>query len=567
MKRGLLTFAILLLVLGTISGQTCHVGDLFTFSDGSKGVVFHIDADGANGWAVALRDASTGCPWGNSTDVPNLVNFSSSGRQLLVDTAGYSNTLLLRNYQNANSDFAAGVVDFENGWYLPTTAQLRVLFSRLPFISATLLSAGGDDIAYDSYWSCTECSAQQAWGIVFSNMDIGTGTLVFADKSSVYRVRAVRTFTNRINTDVAYLWNTGDTTSAITVTPTQTTTYTVTVSSSSGCDGVATHTIAVKPPDSVEFAQTVCESYEWNGQVYTERGDYTQTFVNQYGCDSVVTLHLMVNRGTHHVTDTAVCDSYTWTHGTGDTYTESGTYTFSYTNADGCPSADTLHLSMMDLIAVTVAATTDTVCPGDSVTLYADAIAPSMVDSHVPPVAVGDILCTDNSIVKPSEWPVPGKTAMGIVCYVDNSDEHGWAIHLHDYGTRVAWSTTSTDISGLANFATGVTAITDLDGYTNTQRIRSAGNASTYPAAYAVDFAQGWYLPASAQMRCVYSKIPILNASLQMVGGTPFSMTAIWGYWSSTEADSSRAWHLDENGQITSYYKTTNYLVRSARNF
>ena len=53
MKRGLLTFAILLLVLGTISGQTCHVGDLFTFSDGSKGVVFHIDADGA----VDLFDA------------------------------------------------------------------------------------------------------------------------------------------------------------------------------------------------------------------------------------------------------------------------------------------------------------------------------------------------------------------------------------------------------------------------------------------------------------------------------------------------------------------------------
>ena len=322
-------------------------------------------------------------------------------------------------------------------------------------------------------------------------------------------------------------------------------------------------------PDMTFIDETICEGavYDFHGNGLSEEGDYTHTLTNAMGCDSIVTLHLMVNQGTHHVTNTAVCGSYTWTAGTGDTYTESGTYTFRYTNADGCPSADTLHLSMMDPIAVTVAATTDTVCSGDSVTLYADAIAPSMVDSHVPPVAVGDILCTDNSIVKPSEWPVPGKTAMGIVCYVDNSDEHGWAIHLHDYGTRVAWSTTSTDISVLANFATGATAITDLDGYTNTQRIRSSGNASTYPAAYAVGFAQGWYLPASAQMRCVYSKIPILNASLQMVGGTPFSMTAIWGYWSSTEADSSRAWHLDENGQITSYDKTTNYLVRSARNF
>lgn len=33
----------------------------------------------------------------------------------------------------------------------------------------------------------------------------------------------------------------------------------------------------------------------WNGEVYEESGDYTQTLTNASGCDSVVTLHLTIN--------------------------------------------------------------------------------------------------------------------------------------------------------------------------------------------------------------------------------------------------------------------------------
>lgn len=43
--------------------------------------------------------------------------------------------------------------------------------------------------------------------------------------------------------------------------------------------------------------QIVCGSYEWNGITYTESGTYTQTFTNAVGCDSVVTLHLTIAVG------------------------------------------------------------------------------------------------------------------------------------------------------------------------------------------------------------------------------------------------------------------------------
>lgn len=37
---------------------------------------------------------------------------------------------------------------------------------------------------------------------------------------------------------------------------------------------------------------TACESYTWNGTIYTQSGTYAQTFTAANGCDSVVTMHL-----------------------------------------------------------------------------------------------------------------------------------------------------------------------------------------------------------------------------------------------------------------------------------
>ena len=119
--------------------------------------------------------------------------------------------------------------------------------------------------------------------------------------------------------------------------------YTRTLTNMNGCDSVVTLHLTVNQPVAELVEATACGSYEWNGQTYTISGDYEQSFTAANGCDSVVTLHLTVNHGTHNIESETTCESFTW-HGA--TYTTSGTYTYQYTNANGCASVDTLILTV-----------------------------------------------------------------------------------------------------------------------------------------------------------------------------------------------------------------------------
>ena len=223
-----------------------------------------------------------------------------------------------------------------------------------------------------------------------------------------------------------------------------------------------------------------------------------------------------------------------------------------------------LHLTVDYTPQATISVSADTICDGNEIVLQASA-AGSIPITYLQPIAIGDILCTDGSIEKPSAWPVAGKTAMGIVFYVDNTDAHGWAVELQEHGIKF-WTTSGQeiDIPTLTNYDTPFDAITDFDGYNNTQKIRDAGNATTYPAAYAVDFANGWYLPAMGQLRLLFSEIVTLNTSLQVVGGTPFLMESYWRYWSSTERNQSNAWCIQYTGRVDGSY-SKNSSIQKAR--
>lgn len=242
------------------------------------------------------------------------------------------------------------------------------------------------------------------------------------------------------------------------------------------------------------------------------------------------------------------------------------TFTNRHTTAHGCDSVLILQLLVTGTPALTTLAQPAEICTGQSATIHAMGENAGFSQDAV---AIGDILCTDNTIVKPSAWPVAGKTAMGIVFYVDNTGQHGWAVHLQDQGTDVLWIVNGrhTDISTLTNYTNARDAITDLDGYSNTQKIRNAGNASIYPAAYAVDFANGWYLPAAGQLRLLFGEIVTLNASLQIVNGTQFPMNSVFDYWSSTECGKIDAWFVEFSGSVYSLGKHYDFRVRSVRAF
>ena len=86
---------------------------------------------------------------------------------------------------------------------------------------------------------------------------------------------------------------------------------------------------------------TACDSYEWHGETYTESGDYTYTTITENGCEHVEILHLTIYKSEYVETSITACDSYDW-HG--ETYTESGDYTYTTTTENGCERVEILHL-------------------------------------------------------------------------------------------------------------------------------------------------------------------------------------------------------------------------------
>jgi hypothetical protein len=146
------------------------------------------------------------------------------------------------------------------------------------------------------------------------------------------------------------LWSTGATTPTITVNPTQTTTYYLTVSNgiSSCTDSV---TVTVNQPTSSVDSVSSCGSYTWNGETYTQSGSYTYTATNALGCDSTATLILTILPLSASHETIAACDEFTW-QVTGLTYTQSGTYSY----ASGCSSA-VLELSINPSVVENVTAT------------------------------------------------------------------------------------------------------------------------------------------------------------------------------------------------------------------
>jgi PKD repeat protein len=135
-------------------------------------------------------------------------------------------------------------------------------------------------------------------------------------------------------------------------------TYTFTSTNAAGCPHVETLNLTINASTSNSTSATACDSYTWsaNGTTYTTSGTYTSTSTNAAGCPHVETLNLTINASTSNSTSATACDSYTWS-ANGTTYTTSGTYTSTSTNAAGCPHVETLNLTINASTSNTTSAT------------------------------------------------------------------------------------------------------------------------------------------------------------------------------------------------------------------
>lgn len=264
---------------------------------------------------------------------------------------------------------------------------------------------------------------------------------------------------------------------------------------------------------------------------------------------------------------------------TGNTYTQYGyqlgtqdtagyyVHVLNGTTQQGCDSISILELLVAETPTVEALADPTEICVGSETNLFAVGSQASVIlPSQILSVAVGDILCTDSTFVHPQNWPC-GKVAWGIVFYVDATGQHGWAVSLNENPVPRQWGTTTSDLSPLTNYASAFSTMADVDGYQNTANIRALGTASQFPAAYAVDFEHGWYLPSAAQFYHLYATLGIVNNSLQAVGVNIFPLNTYWRYWTSTESSDSMAWFISSNQTIMKGEKITQMPVRAVRNF
>ena len=136
-----------------------------------------------------------------------------------------------------------------------------------------------------------------------------------------------------------------------TITPTETNSFFTARIPGEEMDTVIRLTVTVLPsyPDK-EQTEYICDGdyLDWNGQRYTTDGDYRFEGHTALGCDSIVTLHLKLYPKYDLVTDEQTIytgDSYEWE---GDTYTETTTVTKTLHTVHGCDSVVTLQLMVTD---------------------------------------------------------------------------------------------------------------------------------------------------------------------------------------------------------------------------
>jgi hypothetical protein len=171
--------------------------------------------------------------------------------------------------------------------------------------------------------------ANDFWGGKLDDIMIWNRPLTYEEVQQVYNFNTL-----------SYLWSNGATTSSIEITPEQSDLYYVQVSNGiNTCSD--TVSIQVNQPTSSVLSAIACNSYVWNGVNYTQSGTYSYTTTNANGCDSLAILNLVIIPGINSDIYINHCGTYKWPVN-GQNYSQSGNYVYT----SGC-DVTTLHLTIL----------------------------------------------------------------------------------------------------------------------------------------------------------------------------------------------------------------------------
>jgi peroxiredoxin family protein len=315
-----------------------------------------------------LKISDTTSPIGTEINVPVKIRalpigqsvYSAQGRIYTTNPAN----LALTDIITVGSGFAGAALSKSVG------------SNYIQFAIASTTPVSGNSILF--YIKCYETpNNQTGWntGLYFQNLMLNEGTpLPFQQIGGVTTACAIApnfiaqdTFKvcgssyvlNATSGYSSYNWSNGATSSSITVT--QSGWYKCSVSNTGGCFGIDSAYVLFKQPKFTTLNATSCNSYllPW-GVTVTSSGLYSNAYLASNGCDSTVSVNVIIKKSSTSNTSVNVCglsNPYTWN---GRSYTSSGTYSYTTTNAVGCDSVAILNLSVTSIVPTVSPAITQT---------------------------------------------------------------------------------------------------------------------------------------------------------------------------------------------------------------
>lgn len=302
----ILIFILLMtLCIGAVFGQSYHLGDLYTFRDGSKGIVIYVDpADGTRGTVAALNDLDEPYAlWLNT--LPESIRSVSRPSFSNSRTTSWSNvgpivTQLL--YASGESP-AAAAIDVASGWYIPDIMQLRRMFGLVTILSQEFERADGNILVMTqrNYWSSSTIIST-----AYSMSSAGETNLISGN--TAFYIRPVRDFGNDTvqafwadippKTDTVVMPSTTTSYDALVIYNTDTLVYTSTVTVHPAHSGDTLYETAFVSP--LPYTSTVNSIF--NQLDISEPGEYLfrKSLQSVHGCDSATTLILTVSDQKHY---------------------------------------------------------------------------------------------------------------------------------------------------------------------------------------------------------------------------------------------------------------------------
>ncbi|MBQ3831940.1 MAG: T9SS type A sorting domain-containing protein [Bacteroidales bacterium] len=198
-----------------------------------------------------------------------------------------------------------------------------------------------------------------------------------------------------------------------------------------------------------------------------------------------------------------------------------------------------------------------------------NAVKTSGVSPSPDNVFVGDIVTSNNIVVRPSQWmeaEIQNLVAVGVV-YSKNNDSVR-VVGLDEYAS-IQW--------GASRFTTGQyansyeIARTRMNGKAMTDALVAYNNSQSTPteanyvaALKAREKGENWYLPAEGELYTLANNLSNVNYAISVAGGTEVDADSY--YWSVTEKSADRAWaSLGTGTQDDS--KSTSHIVRPVTAF